>query len=173
MATLRSRCGQWHYIFALWFLSFFLFLFSSPNLSGRRLNIYHIFYTWCDLTALECRSEMCCTWLAGSTGRKWRKKIAICAPSPQFVRLSSPLRHVLTIGQKTSWTAISPRHVVTIWWTSRERYGDWRHVVAGCTALVTRMWANAQRDGRPAEHRWRLPFNAAKLGWRPLLDAVQ
>jgi len=29
---------------------------------------------------------------------------------------------------------------------------------------VTRMWANAQRDGRPAEHRWRPLFNAAKLG---------
>jgi len=28
-------------------------------------------------------------------------------------------------------------------------------------------------DGRPAEHRWRLLFNAAKFGWRPLLDAVQ
>jgi len=28
----------------------------------------------------------------------------------------------------------------------------------------TRMWANAQRDGRPAEHRWRLLFNAAKFG---------
>ena len=28
----------------------------------------------------------------------------------------------------------------------------------------TRMWANAQRDGRPAEHRWRPLFNAAKLG---------
>jgi len=27
-----------------------------------------------------------------------------------------------------------------------------------------RMWANAQRDGRPAEHRWRLLFNAAKFG---------
>ena len=25
------------------------------------------------------------------------------------------------------------------------------------------MWANAQRDGRPAEHRWCLLFNAAKL----------
>jgi len=37
----------------------------------------------------------------------------------------------------------------------------------------TRMWANAQRDGRPAEHRWRPLFNAAKFGWRPLLDAVQ
>jgi len=31
------------------------------------------------------------------------------------------------------------------------------------------MWANAQRDGRPAEHRWRPLFNAAKFGWRSLL----
>jgi len=29
------------------------------------------------------------------------------------------------------------------------------------------MWANAQRDGRPAEHRWRPLFNAAKLVVRP------
>jgi len=35
------------------------------------------------------------------------------------------------------------------------------------------MWANAQRDGRPAEYKWRTVFNAAKFGWRPLLDAVQ
>jgi len=27
----------------------------------------------------------------------------------------------------------------------------------------TRMWANAQRDGRPAEYRWRPLFNAAKF----------
>jgi len=26
------------------------------------------------------------------------------------------------------------------------------------------MWANAQRDGRPAEYRWRPLFNAAKCG---------
>jgi len=32
------------------------------------------------------------------------------------------------------------------------------------------MWANAQRDGRPAEHRWRPMFNVVKFGWRPLLD---
>ena len=37
----------------------------------------------------------------------------------------------------------------------------------------TRMWANAQRDGRPAEYRWRPLFNAAKFSWCPLLDAVQ
>jgi len=29
---------------------------------------------------------------------------------------------------------------------------------------ATRMWANAQRDGRPAEYRWRPLFNAAKFG---------
>jgi len=34
----------------------------------------------------------------------------------------------------------------------------------------TRMWVNAQRDGRPAEYRWRPLFNAAKLGWRPPLE---
>ena len=36
--------------------------------------------------------------------------------------------------------------------------------------INTRMWANAQRDGRPAEYRWRPLFNAAKFGWRPLLE---
>jgi len=36
--------------------------------------------------------------------------------------------------------------------------------------ITTRMWANAQRDGRPAEYRWRPLFNAAKFGWRPLLE---
>jgi len=38
MAALRSRCG--HYIFALWFLSS-IFFYSLPNLSGRRLDVYH------------------------------------------------------------------------------------------------------------------------------------
>jgi len=27
------------------------------------------------------------------------------------------------------------------------------------------MWTNAQRDGRPAEWRWRLLFNAARKVW--------
>jgi len=37
------------------------------------------------------------------------------------------------------------------------------------------MWANAQRDGHPAEYRWQPLFNAAKCGWCPLLEccAVQ
>jgi len=32
------------------------------------------------------------------------------------------------------------------------------------------MLANAQRDGRPAEYRWRTVLNSAKFGSRPLLD---
>jgi len=32
------------------------------------------------------------------------------------------------------------------------------------------IWANAQRDGRPAKYRWRPLFNAAKLGWSTLLE---
>jgi len=35
---------------------------------------------------------------------------------------------------------------------------------------TTRMWANAQRDGRPAEHSWRPLFNVVKFAWRPLLE---
>jgi len=35
---------------------------------------------------------------------------------------------------------------------------------------TTGMWANAQRDGRPAEYSWRPLFNDAKFGSRPLLD---
>jgi len=38
MVALCNRAD--HYIFALWFLSSFFFL-SSPNLSGRRLDVYH------------------------------------------------------------------------------------------------------------------------------------
>jgi len=30
--------------------------------------------------------------------------------------------------------------------------------------VPTRKWANAQRDGRPAEHKWRPLFNAANFG---------
>jgi len=42
MAALWNRAGR--YIFAMWFISFFFFLFfSSPNLSGHRLDVYHTY----------------------------------------------------------------------------------------------------------------------------------
>jgi len=85
MAALRSRYG--HYVFALWFLSFF----SSPDLSGRWLDVFYHFYTWCGLCAnLKCMPEKCCTRLAGNTGASCiqytgRKQIALWALSYNFV----------------------------------------------------------------------------------------
>jgi len=65
----------------------------------------------------------------------------------------------------------------------RHRYGQrqsrWKGVATSwCKWAVaadekydgTTMWANAQRDGRPAKCRWRPLFNIAKVGWRPLLE---
>jgi len=67
-------------------VTFFFFLFSSPILSGRKLDVYHTStHDVCGLSAnLECRSEMCCTRIAENTGRKKSPKIAICEPSHNF-----------------------------------------------------------------------------------------
>jgi len=99
MVALCNRAD--HYIFALWFLSFFLLsFFSSPNLSGRRLDVYHTStQPWCGLSAnLECMSEMCCTRLAENTGRNNRHFGTI---TQLCWAVSSQLRHVSTIGNKT------------------------------------------------------------------------
>ena len=56
---------------------FFLFLaYSQPS----QIGCLPYFHTWCGLSAnLECRSEMCCAWLAENTGRKKRAKNSPCA----------------------------------------------------------------------------------------------
>jgi len=38
-----------------------------------------------------------------------------------------------------------------------------QHISDLHSKFTLEMWANAQRDGRPAEHRWRPLFNAAKF----------
>jgi len=99
MVALRSRCG--HYIFALCMVSFF-YLFSSPNLSGRILDVLPYFDTWCGLSAnLECRPEMCCARLAGNAGPKNSPKSRhLQGTITQLCRaISSQLRHVSTIGK--------------------------------------------------------------------------
>ena len=101
MAALCHRTG--HYIFAMWFLSiFYLSFFSSPNLSSRRLDVYHTLTHGVALCAnLECRSEMCCTRLAANTGRKKVAKNRHLGTIAQLWRaISSQLRHchISTIG---------------------------------------------------------------------------
>jgi len=66
---------------------FFYLLFSSPNLSGRTLECLPYFHTWCGLSAnLECMSQMSGTWLKMQDPKK-SPKIAIWAPSHNFVGL--------------------------------------------------------------------------------------
>jgi len=55
---------------------------------------------------------------------------------------------------------------VEVWWTSNLRplrLGEGRKKIEEEEEALE-MWANAQRGGRPAEHRWRPLFNAVKFG---------
>jgi len=87
MAVLRNKAG--HYIFVLWFL--LLLSFSSFFLAysqTSQIGCLPYFHTWCGLSVnFECRSDMCCTRLAEIQDVKLRKKIAIWAPSHNFVGL--------------------------------------------------------------------------------------
>jgi len=56
---------------------------------------------------------------------------------------------------------------LTRMWANGQRWDVLRTAISGYFTLLL---YNAQRDGRPAEYRWRPLFNAAKFGWRPLLE---
>ena len=74
-------------------------LFSSPNLSGRILDVY--LYTWRGPSVnLECRSEMCCSRLAANIGHKSRQKLPSGHHRTTLTGYISQLRHVSTIGKK-------------------------------------------------------------------------
>jgi len=90
--------GQTIYIFILFLSSFF---FSSPNLSCRRLDVCHISTHGVALGAnLECRSEMCCTWLAENTGRKNVAKNRHLGTIPQICRAISSQLHEASIDNR-------------------------------------------------------------------------
>jgi len=57
--------------------------------------------------------------------------------------------------------------IARIWCDRRGRgRGAQNYTKTICTVykIYIEMWANAHRDGRPAEYRWRRLFNAAKFG---------
>jgi len=100
MAALWNRAG--HYIFALWFLSFSLLSFFLSWSQWLQIGCLPYFYTWCGPSVnLECRSEMCCTRLAGNVGPKKLPKIRHLGTIAQLCRaISLQLRHVSTIRRK-------------------------------------------------------------------------
>ena len=153
--ALRSRYGHSTCITpcVYYFLSSsFFFLLLLPLLllllflaysQRSQIGCLPYFYTWCGFSAnLECTSEMHVNCTRRNAAR-WKYGM-------QKLRKNRPLS---TIAQ-----------IVGLY---LRNYGTYRQSEK---KLLTRIWANAQRDGRPAEHRWRPLFNAAKFGWRPLLD---
>jgi len=89
------------------YLSFF---FSLPNLTHRRLDVCHTCTHGVVLSNLGCRSETCCTRLAGDAGRKKSPKIRHLRTITQFCRtISSQLRRVSTIGKKLVKQQYLPR----------------------------------------------------------------
>ena len=92
------------------------------------------------------------------------------------------MRMVLRIFLRTWQVECGCRHNIISWkntctfsWNLHSRHNIMcyiyvRYKTSRNKVSQTRMWANAQRDGRPAEYRWRPLFNAAKFGCRLLLE---
>jgi len=86
--------------FALWLLLSFFLLFFLASSQPSQIGCLPYFHTWCGLSAnLRCRSETCCARLAENTGRKNSPKIAMGTIAQLCRGISSPLRHISTIGK--------------------------------------------------------------------------
>jgi len=100
MTALSSRCE--HYIFLyMWFLLLFSIFFPrliSAVVDWMSTILLHVALIRANL---ECKSEMCYTWLAGNTGCKNDAKNCHLRTIAQLCRaVSSQLRYVSTIGKK-------------------------------------------------------------------------
>jgi len=96
-------------------------------------------------------------------------RVGIWTPISYLVPLAHlsphPKRHLYNSAIFAGLTIVTDRQADRVC-SNRPRL----RVVLRCSLIITRMWANAQRDGRPAEHTWRPLFNAAKFGSRPILE---
>jgi len=77
--------------------------------------------------------------------------------------------HTVTMTVCVTMVPFKVRYSVLPWSATMLRYDGalrWICISVVCYGALqteTRMWANAQPDGRPAEHRWRPLFSAAKF----------
>jgi len=91
---------------------FFYLLSSFQRVFSAVADWMSAIHTWCGLSAnLRYRSETWCTRLAENTGRKNSPKNCHLCTIAQLCRaISSPLRHISTIGKKILSTNISSTH---------------------------------------------------------------
>ena len=92
MVALCNRAD--HYILVPWFLSSYFIFHSSPNLSGRRLDVYRTSTHVVALVRIENAGLKCAA--RGSLEIHNLRTIV-----QLFWAMSSQLRHVSTIGKKT------------------------------------------------------------------------
>ena len=118
IAALRRRCG--HYIFVLWFLlSFFRSSFFPRVISAvadcMSTILPQTMWPYCEFKMHVWNTLHAARW---NTGRKNHQKLAIWAPSHNFVGLYLRNEGMYRQSEKICWTSMPPPHVVTIWWTS-------------------------------------------------------
>jgi len=113
MVALCNRAD--HYIFALWFLSIFFFLlfFSSPNLGGRRLDVYHT--STHDVALVRIRIQVWNLLHAARCKYRTQKSRQLeCGPMPNVMVASSGSRqpnfaalnrgrHLCSAGRPSRW----------------------------------------------------------------------
>jgi len=92
MAALCSRCV--HCLFVLWFLLSSIYLFSSPSLSRRRVDVYHT--STHDGASVRIKDAGLKRAARGSLKIQdtYRQKFDILAPSHNFVGLGLYLRNL-------------------------------------------------------------------------------
>ena len=96
MVALCNRAD--HYIFILFLSSsFFFFFFSSPNLSGRRLDVYHTLAHGVALVRIQNAGLKCA--VRGSLQIQDAKNRHLGTIPQVCWAISSQLRHVSTIGK--------------------------------------------------------------------------
>jgi len=106
MAALWNRAG--HYIFALLFLLLsFFFFFSSPNLSRRRVDVYHTFTHGVALARIYNACLKCAA----------RGSLEI-----QDAKMTQKNRHLGTIAQVCRAVSLQLRHVSTIGKRFKQQY---------------------------------------------------
>jgi len=134
MAALWNRAG--HYIFALWFRSiFYLLFFSSPNLSGRRLNVYHTSTHGVALVRIENAGLKCA--VRGSLTVQDAKNRHFGTIAQLCRAVSSQVRHVSTIGKKL----VKRRYLLHM----SSQYGELR---------PTNGWDPLASLGHPCKFQW-------------------
>jgi len=135
---------------------------------------------------LSCIIAICQRRHLLTSGLSRYQCVILSKPSTVTLPHAAPASNIQTLQRMPDWIALCCRTEAIIFNPAQLAVTEYSqiskfsyfvvsvrfHKIAHRAQILnkTRMWANAQRDGRPAKYRWRPLFNAAKFGWRALLE---